>query len=369
MRKLLLFLLVVVGGLYLAWYHETRWPVRRASDPPQSVVVEPGAGVLEIGRQLHGLGLVRHPELFRLLVVSKGEAGRLRAGEYAFEGEMSLDQIVDKMVRGDVVHHMVTIPEGTAIEEMARIVASQGIPAAALLEAARDVSLVKDLDPEATDLEGYLFPDTYEVEPRRPDAAAALVKRMVHRFREVEGPMAAKVMDSGLSLREVVTLASLVELETARKEERPHIAAVFLNRLRRHMPLQTDPTVIYALRRAGTWDGNIRKEDLSVASPYNTYRFAGLPPGPIANPGREAIRAVLEPLPTDDLYFVSRNDGSHQFSRNLAEHERAVDLYQRHRRAQLIGPSPPPNPSPSPGPSPTATPPAASPTRPPGPRR
>jgi len=172
---------------------------------------------------------------------------------------------------------------------------------------------------------------------------------MVHRFREVEGPMAATVKDSGLSLREVVTLASLVELETARKEERPHIAAVFLNRLRRRMPLQTDPTVIYALRRAGTWDGNIRKGDLDIASPYNTYRVAGLPPGPIANPGREAIRAVLEPLPSDDLYFVSRNDGSHQFSRNLAEHERAVDLYQRHRRAQLIGPSPPPSPSPSPG--------------------
>jgi UPF0755 protein len=181
--------------------------------------------------------------------------------------------------------------------------------------------------------------------------------------------MAAKVKDSGLTLREVVTLASLVELETARKEERPHIAAVFLNRLRRHMPLQTDPTVIYALRRAGTWDGNIRKEDLNVASPYNTYRFPGLPPGPIANPGREAIRAVLEPLFSDDLYFVSRNDGSHQFSRNLAEHERAVDLYQRHRRAQLIGPSPPPSPSPSPGPSPSATPPSASPTRPPRPRR
>ncbi|HEY2945312.1 MAG TPA: endolytic transglycosylase MltG [Vicinamibacteria bacterium] len=369
MRKLLLFLLVVAGGLYLVWYHETRWPVRRASDPPQTLIVEPGAGVLEIGRQLQGLGLVRHPEVFRALVVSEAAASRLRAGEYALEGEMSLDQIVEKMVRGDVVHHMVTFPEGTAIEEMARIVASQGIPAPAFLEAARDVSLVKDLDPEASDLEGYLFPDTYEVEPRRADAAVALVKRMVHRFREVEGPMSAKVAASGVSLREVVTLASLVELETARKEERPHIAAVFLNRLRRRMPLQTDPTVIYALRRAGTWDGNIRKEDLDIASPYNTYRVAGLPPGPIAAPGREAIRAVLEPLPSDDLYFVSRNDGSHQFSRTLAEHDRAVNLYQRHRHAQLIGPSPSPSPSPSPGPSPPATPPRASPTHPPGPRR
>jgi UPF0755 protein len=367
-RKLLLFLLIVAAASYLVWYHETRWPVRRASDPPQSVVIEPGAGVLDIGRQLQGLGLVRHPEIFRLVVVLKGASSRLRAGEYAFEGEMSLEQIVDKMVRGDVVHHMVTFPEGTAMEEMARIVAFQGIPPAAFIEAARDVSLIKDLDPEGTDLEGYLFPDTYEVEPRRADAAAALVKRMVLRFREVAGPMLPQVKDRGLTVRQVVTLASLVELETARKEERPHIAAAFLNRLKRRMPLQTDPTVIYALRRAGAWDGNIRKDDLSINSPYNTYRFPGLPPGPIASPGREAIRAVLEPLPSDDVYFVSRNDGSHQFSRTLAEHERAVDLYQRHRRAQLIGASPSPGPLPSPGPSPAASP-SAPPTRPPGTRR
>jgi peptidoglycan lytic transglycosylase G len=367
-RKLLLFLLLVAGALYLAWYHETKWPVRRASDPPQSLLVEPGTGIAEIGRQLHGLGLVRHPEIFRALVVSKGAAGRLRAGEYSLEGEMSLDEIVDKMVRGDVVRHLVTFPEGTALEEMSRIVATQGVPPAAFLEAARDVSLIKDLDPEAKDLEGYLFPDTYEVEPRRPDAAAALVRRMVQRHRAVVSPLLPQVQASGRTLREVVTLASLVELETARKEERPHIAAVFLNRLRRRMPLQTDPTVIYALRRAGTWDGNIRKGDLDISSPYNTYRLPGLPPGPIANPGREAIRAVLEPLPSEDLYFVSRNDGSHQFSRTLAEHERAVDLYQRHRRAQLVGPSPAASPSPSPGLSPAASP-SAPPTQPPGTRR
>jgi UPF0755 protein len=365
-RKALLVLLIVAGAAYLAWYHETRWPVRSASDPPQSLFVEPGAGILEIGRQLHALGLVRHPEIFRALVVWRDDAGKLRAGEYAFEGEMSLEQIVDKMVRGDVVHHVVTFPEGTALDEMARLVAPQGIPPAAFLEAARNGALVKDLDPEARDLEGYLFPDTYEVEPRRPAAAAALVKRMIRRFREVVGPMAEMVRASGRSLREVVTLASLVELETARKEERPHIAAVFLNRLRRRMPLQTDPTVIYALRQAGTYDGNIRKDDLDVDSPYNTYRYPGLPPGPIACPGREAMRAVLEPLASEDLYFVSRNDGSHQFSRTLAEHERAVDLYQRHRRAQLVGASPAPRPSASPSVPPAALP--SPPAHPPGTR-
>jgi len=131
----------------------------------------------------------------------------------------------------------------------------------------------------------------------------------------------------------VVILASLVELETARPEERPRIAAVFLNRMSKKMLLQTDPTVIYALRQAGTYDGNIHKKDLLIDSPYNTYKFAGLPPGPIASPGRESLRAVLHPAPVRDLYFVSRNDGTHQFSETLAQHERAVDRYQRHRTA------------------------------------
>jgi UPF0755 protein len=333
-RKILLLLLLVAGVVCFAWFHETQWPVRSAADPPQSLFRRARMDIADIGRQLTAWassGIERVPGPRRV----EGDAGRLRAGSTR-SGEMSLDEIVDKMARGDVVHHMVTFPEGTAREEMARIVAGQGIPPAAFLEAARDVSLVKDLDPAATDLEGYLFPDTYEVEPRRADAAAALVKRMVHRFREVVAPSLERLKASGHSLREVVTLASLVELETARKEERPHIAAVFLNRLQRRMPLQTDPTVIYALRLAGTWDGNIRKDDLGVDSPYNTYRYPGLPPGPIASPGREAIRAVLEPLASEDLYFVSRNDGSHQFSRTLAEHERAVTLYQRHRRSQVV---------------------------------
>jgi UPF0755 protein len=152
---------------------------------------------------------------------------------------------------------------------------------------------------------------------------------MVKRFREVVTPELPRIQASGMSLREVVTLASVVELETARVEERPRIAAVFKNRLRFRMPLQTDPTVIYALKKAGTYDGNIRRVDLGVDSPYNTYRYPGLPPGPIASPGREAIRAVLQPADVKDLYFVSRNDGSHQFSANLADHNRAVTQYQR----------------------------------------
>ncbi len=182
------------------------------------------------------------------------------------------------------------------------------------------------------DLEGYLFPDTYEL-PRTPDAPRALVRRMVQRFRSVVGPHLAEIESRGLSVRQLVTLASIVELETGKPEERPRIAAVFLNRLKNGMLLQTDPTIIYALKKAGRWDGNIRRPDLQIDSPYNTYRHAGLPPGPIGCPGRDAILAVISPAPTKELYFVSRNDGTHQFSETLAEHNRAVDRFQRRRAA------------------------------------
>jgi peptidoglycan lytic transglycosylase G len=352
MRRLF-FLLIVIGALAAFSFHETRWPVRSAQDPPQSLMVAPGSGVRDVGRQLHDLGLVRHPEIFRALVVARGDSGRLRAGEYELTGSMSLDDIVTKLVKGDVVRRTITFPEGSDIEAMARLAAALGIPMEDFLKAARNPAPIRDLDPAAPDLEGYLFPDTYDL-TRRPDPAADLVARMVKRFREVITPELPRIQASGMSLREVATLASVVELETARPDERPRIAAVFRNRLKFRMPLQTDPTVIYALKKKGGYDGNIRRGDLDIDSPYNTYRYPGLPPGPIASPGREAIRAVLEPAAVRDLYFVSRNDGSHVFSENLADHNRAVTQYQRHRSALTASPSadptaiaPPPAPSPS----------------------
>jgi UPF0755 protein len=366
LRKLILALLLLAVA-YGAWFYETRWPVRRADDPPQPLAVAPGASVIDIGRQLQQLGLVPHPEVFRVYVLSRGETARLRAGEYSLEGTMSLQQIADKLVRGDVVRHTVTFPEGTNIEDMARLAAVKGVPAEAFLAAARNPAAIKDLDPAATDLEGYLFPDTYDI-PRGPDPAGPLVSRMVRRFRTVIAPELPQVGPSGRTLRQVVTLASIVEAETARPEERPRVAAVFLNRLEKKMPLQTDPTVIYALRRAGTYDGNIRREDLEVGSPYNTYRFAGLPPGPIASPGRASLQAALHPADSHELYFVSRNDGSHVFSETLAEHNRWVALYQRQRgvaglaspAVESSGPLAPGPAAPAPGlsPVPAASPPA-----------
>jgi UPF0755 protein len=317
------------------WEYETRVrPMRDGSEAPHPLTIEPGASAEEIGAALYRLGLVPHPLVFRAYLLERGDGARLRAGEYLFQGTMSLRDVVDQLVRGEVARHDVTFPEGRSLEEMAEIAAAKGVAREAFRTAARDASLVRDLDPLASDLEGYLFPDTYDV-TRRGDAAAVLVARMVQRFRAVIGPLQAPLAERGLDVRKAVTLASLVELETARPDERVRIAAVFLNRLRIGMPLQTDPTVIYALRLAGRWDGNIRKGDLAIESPYNTYRHPGLPPGPIGSPGREALAAVAAPAPVADLYFVSRNDGSHEFSETLAQHERAVDRFQRHRpRAQ-----------------------------------
>jgi UPF0755 protein len=321
----------LAGVAALAWHHETRAVRLAPGAPPVKLVVPPGASAGAIGRKLEALGLVRHPLLFVALVRSKGVGGQLKAGEYALEGPMSLEDMVGVLARGEVVRNDVTIPEGRTIEETAALVGKAGVDAEAFLEVARDPGPIHDLDPEAESLEGYLFPDTYHV-PLASDPARALVRRMLQRFREVIEPELPRIEKQGLSLREVVILASLVELETAAVEERARIAGVFLNRLEKRMLLQTDPTIIYALKQEGRWDGNIRRRDLEMESPYNTYRHPGLPPGPIGSPGREAILAVLDPEETRDLYFVSRNDGTHHFSETLREHNRAVDRYQRRRR-------------------------------------
>jgi len=326
----LLALLALVGGAWTAWRQETTSAKIAAGAAPVRLVVPPGASADAISRQLHDLGLVRHPLVFRLLARQRGLGAQLKAGEYTLSGPLSLEGILDVLARGDVVRRVITVPEGRSLDEIAALVVGEGLALETFLAAARDPAPVRDLDPLATDLEGYLFPDTYDV-PQSPDAPRDLVRLMAGRFREVISPELDRISGRGLTVRQVVTLASIVELETARAEERPRIAAVFLNRLQKGMPLQTDPSVIYAMKRAGRWDGNIRKRDLDIDSPYNTYRRAGLPPGPLGAPGREALLAVLDPAETRELYFVSRNDGTHEFSETLVEHNRAVNRYQRRR--------------------------------------
>lgn len=333
-------LLVLAGlGLRLWWSMETEAPL---GSPAAEVVVPPGASTQGIAERLMAAGLIKRPWAFALLVRMRGDGGRMKAGRYRFEGPYSLLDIEQKIVEGDVERREITFPEGRNMFDMAEIAARAGLSGSGFLTAAKDPGIIADLDPEARTLEGYLFPETYDLKDGAGEGA--LIAEMVKSSRGVFADLGLTaegrtIEGQALTLRQIVTLASIVELETAAPEERPRIAGVFLNRLRIGMRLQTDPTVIYALKLDGRYNGNIRKVDLSDESPYNTYRFAGLPPGPIGSPGRSALNAVLEPEKTEDLYFVSRNDGTHVFSKRLSDHERAVDEFQRRRSLKAAKPA------------------------------
>jgi UPF0755 protein len=318
-------LLAAVAGVYYARVDEK---YQGYSGADRFVEIAPGTGSRAIGRALVDAGVVRDEWTFRLSVFLTGTQRQLKAGEYRFAGPQSAKDVARKLARGDIFLRPVTFPEGLSLKEMAGIYESRGLGTHdAFLAAARDTTAIKTLDPVARDLEGYLFPDTYNV-PRKMNAAA-LVRQMVQAFlRAYDGPIRQDAEARGLKLRELATLASLVEKEAARPEERPVIAAVYQNRLRIGMGLQCDPTVIYALQKAGRYTGNLTKADLRFDSPYNTYRYAGLPPGPIASPGRASLEAASKPALVDYLYFVSRNDGSHAFATTLAEHNKNVKEWQ-----------------------------------------
>jgi UPF0755 protein len=241
---------------------------------------------------------------------------------------MSPRQVIDKIARGEVYVRAITFPEGLTVKQMAALYETRGFGSAQdFIAASRNIALIGALDPEAPDLEGYLFPDTYTL-PRKA-TAAQLVNRMVSSFEKALTPeIRQQALARGMGVRQLVTLASIVEKETGKPEERPLVAAVYSNRLRIGMPLQCDPTVIYALDRMGHYNGNLTRADLQLDSPYNTYRHAGLPPGPIASPGRASLAAAAAPADAAYLYFVSRNDGSHVFASTLDEHNRNVQEFQ-----------------------------------------
>jgi UPF0755 protein len=304
-------------------------PYRGYAEEGRLVEVPRGTSVSALARLLRQEGIILSPLAFRTLVWLEGPLATVKAGKYEFRGSTSLSDVTRQLLEGRVVHLQVTIPEGLRLREIVDLLAAQGFGVREeLLQAARRAEWVKDLDPGALDLEGYIFPDTYRL--ASGISAEEVLRPMVERFREVfTGAWKARAAELKMSVRAVVTLASLVEEETGAPEERPLIAAVFHNRLRLRMMLQCDPTVIYALEREGLYRGTLSRKDLRYDSPYNTYVYRTLPPGPISSPGREALQAALYPAASEYLYFVSMNTGRHYFSRHLGEHQRAVQLYQR----------------------------------------
>lgn len=293
----------------------------------QVFVVKERSSLKEVAGDLEKRGLITNKTLFVLWTRVKGYGKEIRAGEYSLSPSMPPVQLLEILRKGLVILHPVTIPEGFTRDQIADVLAAKGLAdKKRFLELTEDKALLRQYGISGPSLEGHLFPDTYYFSRGTP--TLAVLDTMVKRFRQAVAPFMEKTQGTGMKFEDVVTLASIVEKETGRPEERPLIASVFLNRLRLGMRLESDPTVIYGMENFG---GDLKKKDLTEKTPYNTYVIYGLTPGPIANPGLESIRAVVEPARTDYLYFVSRNDGSHQFSKTLAEHNRAVGIYQKRK--------------------------------------
>ncbi len=315
------------AALWLGW-GEMHQPYKGYSGSEQFVTIRQGAASGEIGRTLADAGIVSNARVFRTTLWWTRQGRNLKAGEYRFDHALTPFQVIDVIARGETYARKLTFPEGLTIEEMAKLYEQRGFGRARdFIAATRHVELIRALDPEAKDLEGYLFPETYAL--AKDASADRLVASMVDRFRAVyTDDMRARAQSRGMTTRQVVTLASLVEKETAKPEERPIVAAVYGNRMKIGMPMQADPTVVYALEKQHRYDGNIRRDDLAMESPYNTYKYPGLPPGPIASPGKAALEAAAAPADVPYLYFVSRNDGSHVFAKTLDEHNRNVQKFQ-----------------------------------------
>jgi UPF0755 protein len=331
-----LLLAVVAGGAGAAWLVMTPY----GPETETFVTVAPGSSTDRIGGQLEAAGIVRSRYAFDLVRLWK--RGTLRAGEYRFAHPAPVTEVYSRIARGDVYTVSVTIPEGANLFDVAARLEQAGLGRGqdfvdAVIE---HKELVADLDPGAKNLEGYLFPDTYHF--ARKASAAQIAATMVRRFRGIAGQIGLNkvgMTQPGLSqpglkgnLHNVVTMASLVERETAVDAERPMVASVFENRLAKKMPLMTDPSLIYGLELEGRWRGTIYASDLKRDTPYNTYLHAGLPPGPIANPGMRSLRAAMEPAKSDYLYFVAAGanpQGHSIFSRTLDEQDRAVKGYRQ----------------------------------------
>jgi peptidoglycan lytic transglycosylase G len=321
---LLLLLAAGFGAVVIGWLR----PYRNYPGSEKFILIARGASSYEIARQLEREGIVSHWAWFLSYIKTVKRSHPLQAGEYHFDVPVSIPQVADKLIRGLIFYHEITVPEGYSLFDILELLELNGFatPETFWAAAAR-VELISDLAPGLKNLEGFLFPDTYRLS--RGTTPDEIIRQMVERFRHVYAERFEAVIEqNSLSLKEVVTLASLIEKETGLDEERELVSAVFRNRLKRQIPLQCDPTVIYAAKLDGKFRGEIYQSDLDSRSPYNTYRYVGLPPAPIANPGIRAMEAALRPAKVDYLYFVSNNRGGHVFSVTLDQHNRAVATYR-----------------------------------------
>lgn len=321
---LLALIWIVVGLLYF----QTSRPMS-ADNTLQVFEVRPGMTLKQVSNELSQYKLIRSATAFQAIALIQDKQKLIMVGEYNVSPSMLPAEILQRITSGKTVLHPITIPEGYRITEIATLLSEHGLAdKEKFIQQTKNKEFIKSLGIPTDSLEGYLFPETYHF--GKFTLETTIVKKMVDTFKEraFTQKFLTDAEKIGLTFHEVITLASLIEKETGKDSERKQISSVFHNRLKRNMRLQTDPTVIYAIEN---FDGNIRKRDLQIDSPYNTYRYKGLPPGPIASPGIKSIVAALYPVATRNLYFVSRQDGSHQFSDTLNEHNRAVQKYQLQR--------------------------------------
>jgi UPF0755 protein len=324
----LLFLIAL--GIHFYAGHQSK--LARASERESQIVkIEPQLGVAEIAQALKQRGIIRSSRLFLLAAFLKGSATELKAGEYAFTPGMSLLEIIRKLERGDIFHYAVTIPEGYTLRDIAQHLNSLGLAdPERFLRLCHDQGIISRYGIKAHSLEGYLFPDTYYLMKGLKEEE--IIERMVHRFLQVFSPeQEQRAKGLAMSRHQVVTLASLIEAETPQGEERYLVSSVFHRRLKLKMPLQCDPTVIYAVAQEYGKKSRLSRRHLNFPSPYNTYLHPGLPPGPICNPGAASLEAALAPASSSYLYFVSKGNGTHHFSSTWTEHSRAVRQYQSRR--------------------------------------
>jgi UPF0755 protein len=323
-----IFWLVLIAAFACAgWF---AWALLTPTEPPAKtfVMLHPGYSTRRIASELKSAGIIRSEQAF-ILWHYFHHRRPLEAGEYLFEKPANVIDVQRRLARGDVYFHTVVVPEGFTMFDIARAVEAAGLgPAEDFLKVAQsDTVLIADLAPSAPSLEGYLFPDTYQFSRMQTmqDMAAAMVKQ----FRQVARQIGLIAAPGTTDIESPVIMASIVEKETAVAEERPLVASVYYNRLAKNIALDADPSIIYAELLAGTYTGALHHDDMRFDSPYNTYRHAGLPPGPIGNPGKSALEAAMHPAQSDYYYFVADAAGHHRFARTIEEHIKNVDAYRR----------------------------------------